>query len=377
MKISLFHPFTAKAIGFEEEDLYDSHSMPHQKALLFIQKKKPNYKLVIEYFTLNFLFFSKVSNDLEKRFWPITNYKKRGVWRSEKSFIYLLYNFIKPSDLTIINFSGHGSKFVFRLANNLKYRKKKYITMIGGMHMSLKGAAYNYYKNASFIIVHTNIQKKEIQKNASFKNMDIRVLPLGVDTSIFKPLDIKNNLVDNEFNLLYVGRITRLKQIEIAINTVSDLKSKGLNGKLNLIGPISDANYYNELLSLIDVLKINDQVNFKGKYPQAEILNFYQKADLLLLPSKHESFGMVVTEAMACGTPVISLRGSGGPEEIIQNNEDGIITNKEYYSSSIIKLLQNKEIFNAMSVNCVKNVEKKWSQQVTSKLMLSYLEELE
>ena len=52
MKISLLHPFTAKAIGFEERHLLDSHSVPHIKALNILQDKRPNWKVIVEYFTV-------------------------------------------------------------------------------------------------------------------------------------------------------------------------------------------------------------------------------------------------------------------------------------------------------------------------------------
>ncbi len=76
-------------------------------------------------------------------------------------------------------------------------------------------------------------------------------------------------------------------------------------------------------------LEVKDNINFVGSVEQKQLVPYYQKANLLLLPSAHESFGMVMVEAMACGTPVVALKGSGGPDEIIENGINGILTTKE------------------------------------------------
>lgn len=68
--ISLLHPFSAKAIGLSERDIFFSHSKPHEKALLKLQKE--GYEVSIDYFTGSLLPFTKKIGDIKKRFWPIT-----------------------------------------------------------------------------------------------------------------------------------------------------------------------------------------------------------------------------------------------------------------------------------------------------------------
>ena len=373
IRVSFLHPFTAKAIGFEESHLFDSHSIPQIKALKIIQDKKPEWKVIVEYFTGKSTIYS-CFNLLKKIFYPISNTSKFGKWRSEVSLIHLLKNIFNSPDVTIINTSGHGGKHVFKLAKLLNFKNKKYFAMLGGVHLELTPQLENYYKKASLIIVHTKLQKNALLCTSFFKDKNIEVLPLGVDDSIFKEKTIieKNSSIKQ---LLFVGRISRLKQIEVAIDSLVVLKNKNIECILNIVGPISDLTYYNELKNLIIQLELIDNVNFIASVKQKQLVSFYQDADVLLLPSKHESFGMVITEAMACGTPVISLEGSGGPEEIIANGFDGFVIPSQNYSDTVLKLLSDQSLLKELSKNALVSVEDKWSQKITAEILLGLINE--
>ena len=185
---------------------------------------------------------------------------------------------------------------------------------------------------------------------------------------------IKEKKIEN-IKLLYVGRISRLKQIEVAINSMVVLKSNNIECRLNIVGPISDLTYYDELKNLVIKLDLIDNVNFIGSVKQEQLVSFYQDADVVLLPSKHESFGMVITEAMACGTPAISLVGSGGPEEIIENGFDGFVVPRENYRDTVLKLLSDESLLGELSKNALVSVENKWSQNRTSEILLGLINE--
>lgn len=360
--ISLLHPFSAKAIGLSEKDIFFSHSKPHEKALLKLQEE--GYGVSIEYFTANLFPFTKKINGITKRFWPITKplIKKRHGWRKQHSLFHYGHSFFNVPDLTIINMSGHGSPYCFKLAQMLVKKRKPYITMIGGIHVSDDLRAKEYYKNAHHIIVHTEVQKKQLLQKEIFKNLNIQVMPLGIDTSVFTP----KKKTSDTFELLFVGRISRLKQIELCLKTLSFLiKSQDKEVSLTIVGPISDEIYFGELKALAEQLKITEWVKFVGSIEQKELLPYYQKANLLLLPSAHESFGMVMVEAMACGTPVAAIKGSGGPDEIVENDLNGILASKETYAERVLHYFQNKEIELRLSENARIIATEKWSLSQT------------
>lgn len=356
--ISLLHPFSAKAIGLVEKDLFFSHSKPHEKALLALQDK--GFTVTMDYFTGRIFPFTKKIHGINKQFWPITKpfTKKRHQWRKQHSIFHYYNSFLKPPDVTLINMSGHGSPYCFKLAKLLVNKGKPYIAMIGGMHVSTHEKATQYYQEAHHIIVHTEVQKKLLQKIPLFRKLSIQVMPLGVDTVVFTPKDKASDTIE----LLFVGRISRLKQIELAIETLAFiLKNQDKKATLTIIGPVSDSSYFSELKALIHKLKIGEFVNFVGTVEQKCLVPYFQQANLLLLPSAHESFGMVMVEAMACGTPVAALKGAGGPDEIIDHNQNGLLTTKELFKEHVLDYTQSLEQQNILGQNARLLVEKKWS----------------
>ncbi len=362
MKIQFLHPFSAKAIGLSEKDLFFSHSKPHEKAMLKLQEE--GYEVAIEYFTSGVFPFTKKINGIKKRFWPITKpfINKRHHWRKQHSLFHYWSSFFNTPDVTIINMSGHGSPYCFKLAKMLVKKRKPYLTMIGGIHISEDFAAKEYYQNAHHIIVHTEVQKKQLLQKETFKTLNIQVMPLGIDTSLFIPKEMDQE----RFELLFVGRISPLKQIELCLETLAYLlKNHKKQVSLSIIGPISDETYFLELKRLVKQLQIVEQVKFLGSVEHKQLVPFYQKANLLLLPSAHESFGIVMVEAMACGTPVVALSGSGGPDEIIENGLNGILATKETYASRILEFMDNKEMQGSLQKNARLSVENKWSLQQT------------
>lgn len=370
--ISLLHPFSAKAIGLSERDLLKSHSKPQVLALQKSIAKKKDFIFFIDYFTGSFFYKKRENEGVTKRFFPITfPFFKRHQWRNQFSkFHYLYYYFFTP-DLTIINMSGHGSKYVFKLANLILKRNKKYIAMIGGLHMSYEGKALEYYGNANHIIVHTLQQKQELLKNVNFQKFDIRVLPLGIDTNLFQP---RNNISDKGFNLLYVGRLSRLKQIEVAIDAIGYLKENNIKCTFNIIGPISDKMYFNELQAQVEKNNCTDSIKFLGSKEHSELIDYYKQSDLFLFPSAHESFGMVMTEAMACGVPVVALNGAGGPDEIVTNEVDGILTEKENFSKRVYEILNSKETLTSYKLAARNKVVSKFGLEATKQIMQNSIE---
>ncbi len=325
-----------------------------------LKLQEEGYEVSIAYFTGNIFPFTKKINGVTKRFWPITKplIKKRQGWRKQHSLFHYWNSFFNPPDLTIINMSGNGSSYCFKLANVLLKKQKPYIAMIGSMYVSTDKETMDYFAHAAHIIVHTNLQKANLKEITAFKSLDIKVMPLGVDTAFFTP---KLDIVKRS-ELLFVGRITRLKQIELAIHAAHKIIIEGQQLTcLNIVGPISDSEYFEELKELVNKLQLQDYVIFRGAIKQEELLPFYQNAYLLLLPSKHESFGMVMIEAMACGTPVAALIGSGGPDEIVVDGYNGILATKKTYTLRVFEYMQSKDRQQVLQKNARVSIEDKWS----------------
>jgi glycosyltransferase involved in cell wall biosynthesis len=240
--------------------------------------------------------------------------------------------------------------------------------MLGGQHYTDTDSNKEYYKNADHILVHTHLQKAEMESLEQFKGLDIRVFPLGVDTSYFKPSDNLN--LNKDPKLLYVGRIIEWKRIHLAIEAVKVLVDNGFqNAKLDIIGPVFSEVYNNKLHELVEELNIKDNVSFLGHKEHNELIPYFQEADLFTLPSNKETFGMVMIEAMACGTPVAGIDCPGGPKDVITNQVNGLLTTPENYSEAILDFFLNPKRQEQIKFNAIKKVEEQYSIQKTFEVL--------
>jgi D-inositol-3-phosphate glycosyltransferase len=156
----------------------------------------------------------------------------------------------------------------------------------------------------------------------------IRVIPCGVNLDLFRPIkrDIARRYLGlkGERIVLFVGRIIPLKGIDNLLKAMSHLKRKQ-ETKLVVIG--GDEHSRAEMQRLKDLsrsLKIHESVIFIGPVKQEILPFFYSAADLCVVPSHYESFGLVVLESLACGSPVVATE-VGGAESIIRQGETGYV----------------------------------------------------
>ena len=156
----------------------------------------------------------------------------------------------------------------------------------------------------------------------------ISVIPCGVNLGLFQPMDrplARQRLnLDGEKVILFVGRIDPLKGIENLLVAVSNLSRRH---RLKLIvagGGDKTQSEVERLKGLSRQLQINDQVAFLGSMSQEYLPQLYNAADVCVVPSYYESFGLVALESLACGTPVVSTR-VGGIESLIRQGETGYI----------------------------------------------------
>ena len=269
-------------------------------------------------------------------------------------------------DVTIINMSGHSSKFSHQLASMIKEQGRNYVAMLGGQHYSDTEGNREYYQNANHILVHTQLQKSDMQKMQLFKDLDIRVFPLGVDCDIFKP----SEHFDPTPKLLYVGRILEWKRIHLAIEAIDKLVQNGHpHAILNIIGPVVSKAYYTSLLDLVHRKSLQKNVQFLGHKEHSELPEYFQSANLFTLPSDKETFGMVMIEAMACGTPVAGIDCPGGPKDVITHNFDGLLSTPENYSQTILDYYKDIGVMKKLKTNAIKKAVDNFGINETYKVL--------
>ena len=208
--------------------------------------------------------------------------------------------------------------------------------------------------SAKALIVSTHIERDDIAKLYGTSGARARVIPPGVDLSLFQPVDTlaarrELGLADKRV-ILYVGRIEPLKGLDILIKAVSMLHDAA-NAKLIIVGggPEDDAEM-ERLKNLASQLDISDIVSFTGAVSQERLPTYYSAADVFVLPSWYESFGLVALEAMSCGTPVVVSR-VGGLRTFVENGKTGYLVPwrcPEAFARSMDMLLANPALRDAM-----------------------------
>ena len=156
----------------------------------------------------------------------------------------------------------------------------------------------------------------------------VSMVPCGVDLSVFRPLDQKTARdllgLNGEKILLYVGRVEPLKGLGLLVETAAQIDSED-GVRMMVVG--ADANGGQEMDRVKQLAKdrdLEDQIDFVGQVDHTELPLYYNAADVCVVPSYYESFGLVALESMACGTPVVATR-VGGLSTIIQHGRTGYL----------------------------------------------------
>lgn len=178
----------------------------------------------------------------------------------------------------------------------------------------------------------------------------VSVIPGGVDLERFHPGDrvaARRDLGLPDVPLaLLVGRLEPLKGIDIALRAVADAQ---LNPPLRLLivgGDPTTGHEYKRLNALARDLKIENRVTFLDPMPPAELAAYYRAANVCLIPSYYESFGLVAVEALASGIPVIAMR-VGGLRDTVRDGRTGYLISwhcPEPFAERLETLLHNQDL---------------------------------
>ena len=156
----------------------------------------------------------------------------------------------------------------------------------------------------------------------------VAVVPCGVDLDLFRPQDkeaARRALgYRDERIILFVGRIEPLKGIDILINAAAQLGEESDFHVLIVGGDRRSRQQVSHLQELASDLGIGERVCFLGAVDHEQLPLYYNAADVCVVPSYYESFGLVALEAMACGTPVVASR-VGGLTGTVRDGETGYL----------------------------------------------------
>jgi glycosyltransferase involved in cell wall biosynthesis len=211
------------------------------------------------------------------------------------------------------------------------------------------------YNNLQNIVVLTPYVERVVRQIISDSQHKFYVIPAGVDSDFF--IEHKREQKDR---LLYVGVIEPRKGILDLLKALSLVKTKKPNVNLHIVGKIKSHIYYQQLSDYIKNNKLSSMVSLCGQLSKKEIINEYKETSIFVFPSYEESFGIVLLEAMATGTPVIAS-SVGGIPYVVQHKITGCLVGKgdvEDLAKNILLLLNNEKERNRMGLNGVKLAKK-------------------
>lgn len=212
----------------------------------------------------------------------------------------------------------------------------------------------------------------------------VAVLIPGIDLQLFHPVDkiIAKEKIGASINhriILFAGRIEPLKGIDVLLYAVKILVEKYKDDSLCLWivgGNVSKeirewSAELQKLETLRKILNISTSVIFVGRKEQKDLPYYYAAAELVVMPSHYEAFGMTALEAMSCGTPVIATDATG-VSGLIDKKHKHLVTssnNPLMLSEKIHKLLSDKKEYEKVSREVYENVQDLSWENVAKKFM--------
>lgn len=226
----------------------------------------------------------------------------------------------------------------------------------------------------SDVVVANSENEQEQLHHLYGANVDrVEIVPLGVEQALFSPGN--PNAAKDALGLptgpilLFIGRLQSLKGVDVAISTLRAMDHE--NATLVIVGGASGQEgslYESEIRNLANNLPAGKKVAFIPPQPHHILSTYYRAADIVIVPSRSESFGLVALEAAACGVPVVAS-SVGGLQNLIEDGKTGLLIegwDPVEYAQAVDYLLSNPFKTTEIAMNAVDRAQTyTWGQTAT------------
>lgn len=273
------------------------------------------------------------------------------------------YHFVDDSVYVMSKVSGlklsklivnvHGNDLE-KFAKNKKHKKNMQKTLV----------------NCDLIICNSRDMYAKIVKNFSSLNHNkIKIIPNGIDSNEIKSIMPLKYFKENEQYAFFVGRAVHKKGIDILIKAVEKI-----NVKLLIEG---NGEELKNLKSLVNKLNLNNKIVFtEGRLNQVEKVAYMKGADVIVVPSRSEPFGLIALEALASGVPLVASN-VGGMKDFLIHNKNSLLFESENYTELAEKInsaIHNKQLASKLTKNGYQTVEEYSLDAVHKKYLNLYFE---
>jgi D-inositol-3-phosphate glycosyltransferase len=196
------------------------------------------------------------------------------------------------------------------------------------------------------IIAATEEERMQMIRLCAASVRQVQVVPCGVDLKLFVPhrrQQAREKLGLQHPMLLFVGRLDPFKGADLLLQAAAMMEEAA---EVVIVGgAFTGDSDLQKLRALAADLGISRRVHFLGARPQRQLPPLYSAADITVMPSYHESFGLVAVESLACGTPVVATR-AGGLTTIVHHGETGYLVPRcpGFFAERLDTLLRDSDL---------------------------------
>lgn len=215
---------------------------------------------------------------------------------------------------------------------------------------------------ADYILSTSHVMAEETKQ---YTTRYIEVIPFGINLDAFKPGAGERVFEEGTLVIGTVKTLEEIYNIDVLIRAFANVYKDFKNIRLLIVG---EGSQHNKLEHLVKTLGIENIVKFTGYIPADRVAGYHNAIDIFVNAARHESFGVSVIEASACGKPVIVSK-VGGLTEVVEDKVSGIMVtagDAEQLSGAIKMLVANKQMRTELGLNGRKRVEKlyNWKDNV-------------
>jgi D-inositol-3-phosphate glycosyltransferase len=236
---------------------------------------------------------------------------------------------------------------------------------------------------SEILLASCNVEAEQLASLYGADPARMRVVPPGVDHAFFAPGDRLQarralGLAPEDPVLLFVGRMQPLKGADVAVRSLASV-SLHPNAQLVVVGGPSGPRGQRHMeytRDLASALGVDARVRFVEPQPHELLSSYYRAADVCVVPSRSESFGLVALEASACGTPVVAS-AVGGLTTLVEHGRTGYLVDgstPDRFARAVSQILDDPRLAERLSLAAVARARRYTWAHAASLLRATYEE---